>query len=254
MPCWLLKGDKVKPISLLFFNHTRGFDHAGRVGRQTAAPTLEGYHHPSSGTLSTLLFHKPYGVLSQFTPEPGSRWSTLSSFIPISEVYPVGRLDADSEGLLILTSNGRLQARLSDPRWGHWRTYHVQVEGEATEAQLDKLRSGVFIQNRVSLEARVDRLNTPSWTPRIPPIRYRAAIPTSWMALSLREGRNRQVRRMTAAVGLPTLRLIRVAIDLNDGSPALSLCGLAPGEWRPVDPEEQRRMEQLMRQPSTSIN
>jgi 23S rRNA pseudouridine2457 synthase len=193
-------------------------------------------------------------VLSQFTPEPGSRWGTLAEFIPVPEVYAVGRLDADSEGLLVLTSHGRLQARLSQPRWRHWRTYHVQVEGVIHEAQLEQLRKGVKIQGRMSLEARVAPLAHPPWEPRDPPIRSRLSIPTSWMELSLQEGRNRQVRRMTAAVGLPTLRLVRVAIDLNDGSPPLSLSGLSGGEWRPVDRDETKRLARLLGQPSTSIN
>ncbi len=190
--------------------------------------------------------HKPYGVLSQFTPEPGSRWRTLSEFIPIPGVYATGRLDADSEGLLVLTSDGRLQARLSQPRWGHWRTYHVQVEGEATEAHLDELRGGVVIQKQRTLEARAWCLANPPWAPRDPAIRSRLTIPTSWIAISLQEGRNRQVRRMTAAVGLPTLRLIRVAIDLQDGEEPLSLKGLGTGQWRYVDSDEQRRLATLL--------
>lgn len=193
-------------------------------------------------------------MLSQFTPEPGSRWGTLADFIPIPEVYAVGRLDADSEGLLVLTSQGRLQARLSQPRRCHWRTYHVQVEGMATEAQLMQLQEGVWIQGRCTLKARVEPLSNPSWTPRVPPIRTRLAIPTSWLEVSLQEGRNRQVRRMTAAVGLPTLRLIRVGIDLNDGDPPLSLAGLSGGQWRPVDPQENARLKRLLAQASTSIN
>ena len=169
-------------------------------------------------------------------------------------MYAAGRLDADSEGLLVLTSNGRLQARLSQPRRRHWRTYHVQVEGLATEAQLEELRQGVWIQGRLTLEARVEPLTDPSWAPRDPPIRTRLAIPTSWLQLSLREGRNRQVRRMTAAVGLPTLRLIRVSIDLNDGAPPLNLFGLSKGQWRAIDPAENDRLTRLLHQPSTSIN
>jgi len=251
---WLLKGNQVKPISLLFFNHTRRFDHAGKSVKQTTVPTLGGQRPPLQRALTTLLFHKPYGVLSQFTPEPGSRWSTLAEFIPIPEVYAVGRLDADSEGLLVLTSHGRLQARLSQPRWRHWRTYHVQVEGVAHETQLEQLRKGVKIQDRMTLEARVAPLSHPAWEPRDPPIRTRLAIPTSWLELSLQEGRNRQVRRMTAAVGLPTLRLIRVAIDLNDGAPPLSLSGLDGGQWRPVDLDEEKRLARLLGQPSTSLN
>lgn len=193
-------------------------------------------------------------MLSQFTPEPNCRWGTLSKILPIPGVYATGRLDGDSEGLLVLTSHGPLQARLSQPRWAHWRTYHVQVEGEVSEAQLDQLRQGLCIQQRQTREARVRQLTEVPWGPRVPPIRMRRSIPTSWLELSLREGRNRQVRRMTAAVGLPTLRLIRVAIDLRDGGPPLSLAGLAPGEWRPVNGQEQRRLERLLAQPSTSIN
>ena len=193
-------------------------------------------------------------MLSQFTPEPNCRWGTLSQILPIPRVYAAGRLDADSEGLLVLTSHGPLQARLSDPRWAHWRTYHVQVEGEAKESQLQQLRQGVVIQKQHTLEAKVQQLTQIAWAPRVPPIRSRLSIPTSWLELSLREGRNRQVRRMTAAVGLPTLRLIRIAIHLNDGGPPLSLAGLDPGQWRPVDPEERGRLEHLLRQPSTAIS
>lgn len=193
-------------------------------------------------------------MLSQFTPEPGSRWRTLSDFIPIPGVYATGRLDADSEGLLVLTSDGCLQARLSQPRWGHWRTYHVQVEGEATEAQLHQLRSGIWLQKQRTLEARVRPLGSSLWPPREPPIRSRLSIPTTWLELSLQEGRNRQVRRMTAAVGLPTLRLIRFAIDLKDGANPLSLNGLKPGQWRHVDSNEHRRLTTLVGQPSASIS
>ena len=217
-------------------------------GREANSNTYtRGPRPPGSGALTTLLLHKPYGVLSQFTPEPSCRWRTLSEFIPIPEVYATGRLDADSEGLLVLTTDGRLQARLSQPRWGHWRTYHIQVEGEATEAQLDQHRGGVSIQKQRTLEARAWRLGNPPWAPRDPPIRSRLWIPTSWLVLSLQEGRNRQVRRMTAAVGLPTLRLIRVAIDLEDGGEPLSLTGLDPGQWRPVNSHEQRRLATLLR-------
>ncbi len=209
---------------------------------------------PTRTALTTILLHKPYGVLSQFTPEPNSRWGTLAEILPVPGVYPTGRLDADSEGLLVLTSNGPLQARLSQPRWGHWRTYHVQVEGEIQDAQLALLREGLCIQKRQTLGARVRELVEVPWGPRVPPIRYRAAIPTGWLELSLREGRNRQVRRMTAAVGLPTLRLIRVAIELCDHGPSLTLAGLAPGQWRPVQPQEERCLRRLLRQPNTSIN
>lgn len=155
---------------------------------------------------------------------------------------------------MLLTSNGRLQDRLTHPRWHHWRTYHVQVEGEPSDAQLEHLRSGVWIQHRRTLAARVQRLPDPGWGPRIPPIRIRQSIPTSWLAISLREGRNRQVRRMTAAVGLPTLRLIRVAIELREGEPSLNLSGIAPGEWRSVTSQEQKRLQDLLVQPRTPIS
>ena len=201
----------------------------------------------SPGLLSTLLFHKPYGVLSQFTPEPGSRWGCLAEHIPVPDVYAAGRLDADSEGLLLLTANGRLQQRLTDPAWGHWRRYWVQVEGIATPEQLQQLEQGLVIQGQRTLPARASSIAEPGLPPRNPPIRERKEIPTSWLAIELREGRNRQVRRMTAAVGLPTLRLLRVAIDLMDGEAPLSLEGLEPGQWRAVSPDEERRLQGLLR-------
>jgi 23S rRNA pseudouridine2457 synthase len=201
----------------------------------------------SPGLLSTLLFHKPYGVLSQFTPEPGSRWGCLAEHIPVPDVYAAGRLDADSEGLLLLTANGRLQQRLTDPAWGHWRRYWVQVEGIATPEQLQQLEQGLVIQGQRTLPARASSIAEPGLPPRNPPIRERKEIPTSWLAIELREGRNRQVRRMTAAVGLPTLRLLRVAIDLMDGEAPLSLEGLAPGQWRAVSPQEESRLQGLLR-------
>ena len=201
----------------------------------------------SPGLLSTLLFHKPYGVLSQFTPEPGSRWGCLAEHIPVPDVYAAGRLDADSEGLLLLTANGRLQQRLTDPAWGHWRRYWVQVEGMPTPEQLQQLEQGLVIQGQRTLPARASSIADPGLPPRNPPIRERKEIPTSWLAIELREGRNRQVRRMTAAVGLPTLRLLRVAIDLMDGEAPLSLEGLEPGQWRAVSPDEERRLQGLLR-------
>ena len=198
------------------------------------------------GLLTTLLFHKPYGVLSQFTPEPGSAWGCLADHIDSPGVYAAGRLDADSEGLLLLTANGRLQQRLTDPRWGHWRRYWAQVEGLCGDGALQRLREGVLIQGQRTLPAKAWALEDPDLPPRDPPIRQRASIPTSWLELELREGRNRQVRRMTAAVGLPTLRLLRVAIDLMDGGPCLSLEGLAPGQWREVNASEHQRLERLL--------
>jgi 23S rRNA pseudouridine2457 synthase len=206
----------------------------------------------SPGLLSTLLFYKPYGVLSQFTPEPGSRWGCLADHIPVPDVYAAGRLDADSEGLLLLTANGRLQQRLTDPAWGHWRRYWVQVEGIPDAAQLQQLEQGLVIQGQRTLPARANAIAHPDLPPRDPPIRSRQQIPTSWLAVELREGRNRQVRRMTAAVGLPTLRLLRVAIDLMDGGAPLTLNGLEPGQWRAVTPEEELRLQALLRQPRRS--
>lgn len=199
--------------------------------------------------MTTLLLHKPYGVLSQFTPEPGSRWGCLADLVPVPDVYAAGRLDADSEGLLLLTDEGRLQQRLTDPRFGHWRTYWVQVEGVANEEQLRILRDGVIVQGKRTLPARAQRLPSEQGAPladRDPPIRYRANIPTSWLEISLREGRNRQVRRMTAAVGLPTLRLMRRSVDLMDGDAPLNLDGLEPGAWRAVNATEQQRLIRLL--------
>ncbi len=196
--------------------------------------------------MSSLLFHKPYGVLSQFTPEPGSRWACLADWIKRPAVYAAGRLDADSEGLLLLTDDGRLQQRLTDPRWGHWRRYWVQVEGTPSEAALNALRRGVEIQGRRTLAARARAIDPPPLPQRQPPIRQRLRVPTAWLELELREGRNRQVRRMSAAVGLPTLRLVRTAIDLMDGGPALNLAGLPAGRWRDASPAEAERLAALL--------
>lgn len=191
-------------------------------------------------------------MLSQFTPEAGSRWDCLAPFIAVPGVYPAGRLDADSEGLLLLTSNGRLQQRLTDPAFGHWRRYWAQVEGVAADQPqaLSLLRSGVRIQGQRTLPARAQVIADPVLPDRIPPIRQRAAHPTSWIELELREGRNRQVRRMTASVGLPTLRLLRVAIDLMDGEPPLDLTGLAPGQWRELTAAERSRLTQVLQRPA----
>ncbi|MDO6352770.1 pseudouridine synthase [Synechococcus sp. YX-04-1] len=205
--------------------------------------------------MTTLLLNKPFGVLSQFTPEEGSRWRCLSDFVDVPEVYAAGRLDADSEGLLILTSNGRLQQRLTDPRFGHRRSYWAQVEGTPNTDQLQQLRDGVVVQGRRTLPAKAQWLQgqeQPQLPNRTPPIRYRAAIPTSWLQLSLTEGRNRQVRRMTAAVGLPTLRLVRCCIDLMDNGPPLDLAGLQPGTWRAVTAAEQERLNRLIRSSSSA--
>ena len=179
--------------------------------------------------MSTLVFfNKPYGVLSQFTPE--GKWRALDEFIPLKGVYVAGRLDADSEGLLILTDDGRLQAQIADPKHKLEKTYWAQVEGIPDEAALDRLRAGIALADFTAQPAKVRRVDEPAnlW-PRDPPIRFRAAIPTSWLEIRIAEGKNRQVRRMTAAIGYPTLRLIRAAIG------AVTLDGLVPGAWRQIE-------------------
>lgn len=176
-----------------------------------------------------LALHKPYGVLSQFTPEPGSRWRTLAEFGLPRDVYPLGRLDADSEGLLLLTDESGLNARLLDPERGHPREYWVQVERLPDEAALARLAAGVVLDGRPTRPCRARRLDpAPALPPRDPPVRFRKNVPDCWLALELTEGRNRQVRRMTAAVGHPTLRLVRARI----GTLTLAGLGLGPGQWR----------------------
>ena len=178
-----------------------------------------------------ILFNKPYGVLSQFTDRgtEGSPRQTLSDFIKLPGVYPAGRLDLDSEGLLLLTDDGRLQARIADPQFKLAKCYLVQVEGEPTAASLDQLRRGVMLNDGKTRPAGAERIDPPELWPRDPPVRFRKSVPDCWLKLTLREGRNRQVRRMTAAVGHPTLRLVRWSIG------EWTLAGLAPGEWREVE-------------------
>jgi 23S rRNA pseudouridine2457 synthase len=199
-----------------------------------------------------LLFYKPYGVLCQFTDnsDETAPHQTLKDYIPIPAVYPVGRLDRDSEGLLLLTDSGRLQHRLAHRKFAHPRTYLVQVERIPDEAALDRLREGITIQDYRTRKAIVRRLpEEPDLPPRNPPIRYRKNVPTCWLEITLTEGRNRQVRRMTAAIGFPTLRLVRVAIGIQYGRENVQfhLKGLAPGEWREVTTAERRALEQLCR-------
>ena len=172
-----------------------------------------------------ILFNKPYGVLSQFTPE--GRWQGLRDYLALPGVYAAGRLDADSEGLLILTDDGALQSRIADPRHKLPKTYWVQVEGAPTDADLDPLRRGVDLGDFVTRPARARLIDEPAglWL-RNPPIRFRQAIPTSWIELTISEGKNRQVRRMTAKIGYPTLRLIRATVG------EWRLDALQPGEWK----------------------
>ncbi len=180
-----------------------------------------------------IALHKPYGVLSQFTPEPGSKWRTLAEFKLPPKVYALGRLDADSEGLLLFSDEPGLNSRLLDPEAGHRREYWVQVEGVPTDTALGQLARGVEIEGRRTRPCVARRLGpAPVLAPRVPPIRMRKSIPDSWLALELTEGRNRQVRRMTAAVGHPTLRLLRVRVG------KFSLGKLPSGQWRELTAAE----------------
>lgn len=193
--------------------------------------------------LHYILFNKPYGVLSQFTEESGR--PSLMSFGPFpKEVYPVGRLDADSEGLLLLTNDNALKHRMTTPHFRHRRTYAVQVEGIPNAEEMEQLRRGLIIEGRRTLPAEVRILKAdPDFPPRPVPIRYRKSVPTTWMEIVLCEGRNRQVRKMTAAVGHPTLRLVRTMIG------ALELGTLKPGEHRTLSPEERASIRKFTESP-----
>ena len=175
-----------------------------------------------------IAFNKPYGVLCQFTDRSEPPRPTLAGFGLPPAVYPAGRLDFDSEGLLLLTDDGPLAHRLTDPRHKQPKTYRVQVEGQPVDHQLQALRDGVLLNDGPTLPAQARRIEPPTLWPRDPPVRFRKTVPDAWLELTIREGRNRQVRRMTAAVGLPTLRLVRIAVGGH------RLGDLVPGQWREI--------------------
>jgi 23S rRNA pseudouridine2457 synthase len=179
-----------------------------------------------------ILFNKPYGVLPQFTDKgtEGSPRPTLSNYINVPGVYPAGRLDMDSEGLMLLTDDGRLQARISDPKFKMPKSYLVQVEGEVSGEALAALKGGVRLKDGMTSPADAERITIPELWPRDPPIRVRLSVPDSWLKLTISEGRNRQVRRMTAAVGFPTLRLVRWSVG------EWTVAGLGQGQWREINP------------------
>lgn len=208
-----------------------------RYGSKIDAPLSRGrpvFERSRKNHPRYILFHKPYGVLSQFSGET----KTLRDYISIKDVYCVGRLDRDSEGLLLLTDDGDLQHRLSEPKFKHPRTYWAQVEGAPGQHALQRLKEGVTIQGYLTRSARVRLLPAePELPPRNPPIRFRKKIPATWIELILVEGRNRQVRHMTAAIGHPTLRLVRVAIG------DLKLGGLQPGQWRELTGGELQQLQ-----------
>ena len=208
--------------------------HESRGANQSGIWLVHSHRETRHSTKPVLLaFNKPYGVLSQFTPEPGSHWRTLADFGLPRNVYALGRLDADSEGLLLLSDEAGLNSRLLDPSRGHRREYWAQVERVPDPATLARLQKGVRIGDHVTLPCRVRLLEkAPALPAREPPIRFRKNVPDCWLSLELQEGKNRQVRRMTAAVGHPTLRLVRVRIG------DFSLGELAPGKWRELSSAE----------------
>lgn len=187
-----------------------------------------------------ILFNKPFQVLTRFQSDDGR--ATLTDYLRAPGCHPAGRLDYDSEGLLLLTDDGRLQAQLSNPKWKVAKTYYVQVENAPDASALQHLRDGIALNDGLTLPAQAEVIDEPAWLwPRTPPIRFRKHIPTAWLQLTIREGRNRQVRRMTAAVGCPTLRLIRRSVG------PWSIEGLAPGEWRDATPAEMQQFYAMKR-------